>query len=295
MIKIFFYVILMSTMFTFLFLPHLVSYSKRMRRLPHKYTRYGPDMKYVLIWKDHREEKPLVIGQKMFIEQRCLHINCFFTYNKSLLDDDMTNFDAVVFNVQDVRTLPANKLAMLRSPHQKYIFRSLQPAAKYPLCNEHFEGFFNLTWTYKLDSDIPQPFINVYNAMNKIVGPKVYVDWLKVMKHNTQITKKIKSKTKAVSWILSKCSSNHKQLDFVKDLTQELRGYNYTVDVFGACASNKCPDGVLWQCYKMMEKDYYFSLILEDHVSVDFLTDTIVKTMNHNTLPIISAGANLDR
>lgn len=294
-VKLVFYVLVALAILSFILLPHIVRYHKRMQPSKYNYIRYGPDLKYVLIWKERRQEKALAAGQKLFVEQRCSHINCYFTYDKSLLDNNVTNFDAVIFNVQDIRKAQASKLEMMRSPHQKYIFRSLQPSAKYPVCSDRFEGFFNLTWTYKLDSDIPQPFFNVYNALNKMVGPKTYVDWLKTMKHNTRIFNKIQNKTKAVSWIINKCSTKSKQSHLVKDLTKELRGYNYTVDVYGACAPNNCPEEKLWKFYKMIENDYYFNLVLEDYMSADYLTENIVKTMTHHTLPIVSAGVNFDR
>lgn len=61
-------------------------------------------------------------GEEILKSVQCPVTNCFFTHNKSHLSD-ITEFDAIAFHGPEVRRAP---LPTVRSPHQMYIFVSLE-------------------------------------------------------------------------------------------------------------------------------------------------------------------------
>lgn len=61
-------------------------------------------------------------GEEVLKSVNCPVTNCFFTHNKKLLKD-ITQFDAIAFHGPEYRRDP---LPTIRSPHQLYIFVSLE-------------------------------------------------------------------------------------------------------------------------------------------------------------------------
>lgn len=107
--------------------------------------RFLPDFRYLLLWT------PIhgiyLEGQQHFINKGCKKINCYFTSNKTMLED-IEFFDAVIFNLQDV-SKGVQILPVIRGRYQKYIFAANDSADKFPVCNPVYESFFNWTWTYR--------------------------------------------------------------------------------------------------------------------------------------------------
>ncbi|CAG9782534.1 unnamed protein product [Diatraea saccharalis] len=274
-------------------------------QLRQRHVRFAPDMKYILFWNHPKVKKfksfhvkavnEFESGQSTFIKQKCPYINCFISYNESLLNGDQSNFDAVVFDVHDISKFRINDFNFTRSPYQKFVFRSHDAADNQPICNPVFDNFFDWTWTYKLNSDVPHPFINIYNAKEKLVGPKVNMTWVKKMNHSVVPKNKFKHKDRAVICIINKCRLKHKYQDFIHELGQELKAYNYTIDTYGTCGKNKCPSGKLSECYKIAERDYYFQLVLEESTVEDYVTETVAKALSLYTVPIVLGEANFRR
>ncbi|KAF9424390.1 hypothetical protein HW555_000529 [Spodoptera exigua] len=274
-------------------LPHVLMTSHVVHHRRH--TRYPTDLKYILFWSHnkHKNFKPAMSrlkefqhGQRTFIDQKCRYINCYITYSKDTLMND-EDFDAVVFDLNTVAKMDVSLLNLTRSPEQLYIFRSLETSAKYPLCDHDLEHFFNWTWTYKLTSDIPHPFLNIYSMNNTIVGPTTNMQWSTVMKKTRKYASKVKQKKKAVAWILTKCKLKSKHQDFIREIRYELSGYNYTLDIFGPCSANKCPGSSALKCYKMVERDYFFQVVVEEYLTEDYVTEVMVSAMSHLAIPIV--------
>ncbi|XP_034836327.2 alpha-(1,3)-fucosyltransferase C-like [Maniola hyperantus] len=226
-------------------------------------------------------------GQSAFIKQECEYINCYITYNKDLLKDNYQNFDAVVFNIRDMVKFPTEDVNLKRSSEQKYIFHSLDSSENYPVCNSFYDNFFNWTWTYKLNSDIPQTLINIYNDKNVWVGPKKNLTWVQKMIRRDRFNRNAFNKTKAVAWLVPRCKTKTKYQDFINELKNELKGYNYTLDLYGPCGNKKCPNGRISKCLKMIEKRYFFQLVLEDSFAEDYVSERMVKALSYIVVPII--------
>lgn len=284
-------------------LPPLLSYSET--TVLQRQT-FPTDLKYILFWTGpetkpekksfkarHASKEPIYFaGQLIFINQKCPYINCYITYNKTFLDSQY--FDAVVFNAREIFHIKDNDFNLTRSPDQKYIFRSLEPSENMPICHNLYDNFFNWTWTYKLNSDLPQTFINIYND-NVLVGPNRNLSWIIKMNRTGQFMNQIKSKSKAVAWFIGKCKIKSKHRDYFEDLNKELQSYNYTIDTYGPCGKKQCRQGKNEECYKMIEKDYYFQLVLEESTSEDYITEKLVKVLSYLTIPIVSGEMDYSR
>lgn len=293
-IKFGIYVIIFGIAVLIALLPYVINNKKHVTR----HQRYAMDIKYILFWKQVRRNKKnffnkdeiYLQGQKLFIEQNCPHINCYITYNKSLLRSEK-NFDAIVFNIHDIKKRRAYK--MERSRHQKYIFKSFEPARDHPICNPALDNFFNWTWTYRLDSDIPHPFINIINTKNTVIGPRTGIKWSEdILNTDNKFINKIKRKTKAVAWFIPNCKLKNKHHKFTMDLTNELSRFNYSLDTFGPCGQKKCKKTD--SCYKEIENNYYFQLVLEDSVTQDYVTEIVANAMLRVNVPIV-LGSNFSR
>lgn len=117
--------------------------------------------KYILIWKSSLYT-PFYspAGQQRFIEHKCEYQNCFVTGDKEYLPD-ITEFDAIIFNVRHMQNFRRNEIPKKRSQKQIYIFYAMESPEYFPVCAKDYDGFFNRTMTYRLDSDIPVTYFEV--------------------------------------------------------------------------------------------------------------------------------------
>ncbi|CAK1589039.1 unnamed protein product [Parnassius mnemosyne] len=294
--KCVYFTVILSILSTGFILNLMINESQPMYKDHH--VKFPTDLKYILFWRLETNRKgyyfkklpDLLEGQAMFINQKCKYINCFITYNNSILHGNSKNFDAVVFNIKEIFDVKREEIELTRSPEQKYIFNSMDSAAIFPVCFPYLDNFFNLTWTYRFDSDIPQPFFDIYDYNNNLVGPKQQMNWIIDMKHTNRYKNVIHNKTKAVAWIVNKCRSRRKHFQLVTDIGRELNSYNYSLDLYGKCGGTKCPGDNILSCYEIIEKSYYFQLVLEDTTSEDHVTERMGRAMMQTAIPIVQGG-----
>lgn len=255
--------------------------------------RFDKDLRYILVWAKPMKDLEKLIpyeGQTAFIENNCPKYNCYLTTNQTILNDDYSNFDAIVFNMSLMAKFKGyEELPKNRTKRQKYIFYGIQAADNYPICNIHVDNFFNWTWTYKFYSDIFSPYIEVKNVNGKVVAPSRKVQWTTHLKPLTKIdAKRVHTKTKAIAWILNDCNFVMKRILFLPKLTRALKEFNLSIDVFG-CGYNKCPkEG----CLTAIQRDYYFYLAYEAAMSEDYVTAEVLKGYHHDAVPVVVGGAD---
>lgn len=250
---------------------------------------------YILEWTTAKKEpfKFMLPEQAAFIN--CEYQNCFVT-DDVLYFEDIADFDVVMFNVYNLqRDWNATNLPSKRSEQQRYVFVALEPAAYFRL-STHYNGFFNLTWTYKLSSDAIFPYISIKNKRGEIIGPKKKMYWMNKNKMKP-VTKKVKNKLKkkktAAAWIVSNCGATSNRNDFVKTLQTNLTNYDLTIDIFGDCGDHECPrDDRENECNALIESDYYFYLAFENSFCEDYVSEKVLRALQHFTVPIVFGGAN---
>lgn len=258
-----------------------------------------PDMHYILLWTQNLTQpyKTMSKGQNIFVERKCKYRNCFVT-NDELYLKNVTDFDAIVFIGSQITK--STIVPLKRSEDQLYVFASKKPAKDYPM-DTHFDWFFNMTWTYKLDSDIPSWYIAVRNNTGAIVGPKKEPHWMSLdnmvsIVGDSYLTQKLHDKKTAVMWMADNC--NLKKItgtreEYAKELEHQMQKYGLKFDTYGKCGKKNCKS--LKECLTKLESDYYFYFAAEDSISKDYVTENLLYPLQHFAVPIVYGGANYTR
>lgn len=253
---------------------------------------------YMLEWMPLNIHEPidfLELGQKSFFNRQCPYQNCFLIDNSSYFDDP-TEFDVVLFNVINLRT--GMELPKQRSINQRYVLFGMEHLGYCPL-STFYNGFFNLTWTYKLQSDSHFPYIAIKNKSGHVIGPKENMHWMEMdeMKPTSKYVKrKIHNKKIAAAWIVSHCNTVNKRYEYVEELQKHLAEYNHSVDIYGRCGKSLCPlNEAMNECYALIESDYYFYLSFENSFHSDYVTEKLLHGLEHFAVPVVYGGANYTR
>lgn len=265
---------------------------------------------YVLLWTFTANQtwvyRPLEMGQKAFTSRNCTYQNCFITTNHSYFSS-VLDFDVLIFNAVHFSHFPREyfPLPHNRSGSQLYVLACVEPAA-YNFLPDYIKGIFNLTWTYKLNSDIAHPYFVVKNNMEEIIGPKRGIRWLNINdlpNINSVVMQKLKNKRLAALWVGSDCFSKNRII-YIKKLEKELESkHGLKLDIFGKCGNQSvCPRdfttgdyNLLNKCYDIIESDYYFYLAFENSHSEDYVSEKVLHALNHLTVPIVYGGADYTR
>ncbi|XP_038218950.1 alpha-(1,3)-fucosyltransferase C-like isoform X2 [Zerene cesonia] len=263
-----------------------------------KTERLSDETKFILLWTPE-EIAPLSFfghGQRAFITKNCSMINCYVTTDRSLFSGDLTKFHAIAFNGRNILNMRSSQLPNQRTPQQKYIFFNMESSENYPICAQHFDDFFNWTSTYRLDSDLPYPYIQIKKLDGQIVGPKRNMTWEETPSCiNDDLYYRIRNKTKAVAWFVSNCKSKNNRLEVAKELQKALLVYGHTVDIYGGCGTLKCPRSTEHDCNSFLERDYFFYLSFENSFAEDYVTEKVLTALLHDVVPIVYGGADYSR
>lgn len=272
-----------------------VAKDSRYSEIYRKQSKLRSDIKYILLWtgSDYAPFDFFEEGQRSFIKNNCSVINCYVTSNRHFFADGITKFNAIAFNG---RTMSERNLPETRSPHQKYIFFNMESADNSPVCNKRFDDFFNWTATYRLDSDIPFPYIAIKNKEGEIIGPQTNMRWPETFPSvDSSLSARLKTKTKVAAWFVSHCASRSNRDQFVNLLQKALRRYFLAVDVYGSCGTLECPRDQEDSCNNLLGKDYFFYMSLENSFAADYVTEKLLTALQHDTVPIVYGVANYSR
>ncbi|KAJ8714664.1 hypothetical protein PYW07_002889 [Mythimna separata] len=182
-----------------------------------------------------------------------------------------------------------------RSLSQKYIFTTLESSYYFPACEAMFDDFFNLTFTYRLDSDLQWPYFIVRNTTQHIVAPSAHVQWQEYdarLPLPSKITDMFRGRTKAAAWLVSHCNADNSRDDYMTRLQEHLYHFDIHVDVYGRCSNVKC---TYISCRQMLRKEYYFYMAFENSFSEDYVTEKVLHGYNNYVVPIVYGGANYTR
>lgn len=220
---------------------------------------------YTIGWTD------LFTGEPLFKNNRCI-----YTTDRN----DLATSQAVLIHLRDTRKfsdLPKEKFF-----NQKWILYNIES----PMANRRWDDInllrkmaphFDITMTYRLDSDIPIPYGRITNNPNN---------------SNISIAIDYKQKTKQIAWFVSNCESFSRREDIVEKIGQHI-----TIDVYGKCGTLSCPTGGEHfykneACYEMLSKNYKFYLSFENSLCVDYVTEKLFNILNYDVIPVVYGGAN---
>lgn len=242
----------------------------------------------------------LKVGQHGFLSRNCSFVNCFYITERFYFNDQK-NFDILLFNAKGfcggAIDSPPN-----RSENQKFVFVGLDAAPSCPVYETKIN--FDLTWTYKLSSDIIRPFFIIKNKDNEVIGPRKYMSWDTKVEDmesaDTQILLKTKDKNIAAFFMYSYCETKTPQQEFIEKLGTELAKYGQHLDTYGTCGQLQCAmkyetGSRVPRCSDLIQRDYYFYLAFEDDLGEDYVTDNLLHALNNYAVPVVYGGANYSR
>lgn len=147
---------------------------------------------------------------------------------------ELDMYDAILYHT--AQPFPLIKpIPNRRNERQLYVFALMEPPGetKHILSDEG--GFYNLTMTYRLDSDILWPYMFVEELLTGgKVAPNQHPNWRQppAIWNNTQIWQLWEGKTRMVAWFVSHCETLSKR----EELAAQLGKY-VDVDIFGKCGT----------------------------------------------------------
>ena len=200
------------------------------------------------------------------------------TYDKQRFAES----DLVVFHARDMPTLRHLKALLKERPMpQRWVF-ALWESPNHFSYTKPFHGIFNLTWTYRRDSDIWGPY-----------GSYIQLSSEDPIGGHQKIPLKdfTRAKSKIVAWIVSNCEAKLR-LKFVLELKRFIK-----IDVFGKCSgrifgeSRSCPKTrqSKFDCLKK----YKFYLSFENALCEDYITEKYWDNLGEeNVIPVVMGGAD---
>ncbi|XP_053616606.1 alpha-(1,3)-fucosyltransferase C-like [Plodia interpunctella] len=252
------------------------------------------DLKFILVWSAMTSLPFSVMkqGRRDFERLRCPITKCYVTSNVSFFND-VRDFDVIAFtgSNMDKEFLPEN-----RARFQKYIYFNMNSSASCPVNDAEFDGFFNGTATYKLDSDLPLPHILVRDEYNVDIGPNIHINWEKPKNYNPSFVQDIKfnDKKQAAVIYMSECKSLSPRKYMLERLQKELIQLGYAIDVWGPCGYFKCKTNMS-ECYEKWKKNYYYYLVYESVLDVDYVSDNLLIPLKNSLVPVVYGGADYTR
>ncbi|VDN53674.1 unnamed protein product [Dracunculus medinensis] len=183
---------------------------------------------------------------------------------------DILKAGAVIFHSTDVKLydLPEERQ---RLHNQVYVFLNRESPHHVSIAIAMLTPkFFNLTMTYRVDSDFYYGYGRL-QRITKLSDPKKIWTWEKVQRI-------IKMKTKSVLQFVSHCSTPSLREVYV----EELKNY-INVTVFGSCNSNPCRN----KCEENAIAEHRFYLAFENSVCRDYATEKLFDRMAQLLIPIV--------
>ncbi|XP_055352374.1 alpha-(1,3)-fucosyltransferase C-like, partial [Paramacrobiotus metropolitanus] len=199
--------------------------------------------------------------------EQCPYSNCVVSANHSRLAQS----DGVIFHQCDHSwdDLPAE-----RRPSQYYIFFLLESPVRTWGNLDAIRDFYNLTFTYRLDSDI------LSDGYFRDFQPTVW-------NSSSELDQLLRNKTGFAVTFVSNCFSVPSRRDvYTANLAQCV-----SVDVYGDCGTKQCNISTPEICDRLVMK-YKFYLALENSVCKDYVTEKIHRALSNGAVPVVYGGAN---
>ena len=233
--------------------------------------------------KEKQPKKPIIITwfrlyhkilthhTSLFNWEKCDHSNCKLVFRTHRRSDGILRIksDAVLF--QGNHLYPA--IVQRYNPGQVFVFVSYEPPSYIHsdvYKSLEWDGVFNWTMTYRLDSDIPYRYGQFVQRADEKRKGKNY-------------TKIFKEKHKMAAWIVSHCNSSSKREAYVEKLKKYI-----DVDTFGDCFGGKeCSRTNQCECFDHIEKTYKFYLAFENSFCHDYITEKAYNWTTRNIIVVV--------
>ena len=187
-------------------------------------------LKTILLWNPffNSEEYHFGLGRHPFLINHCPVSSCRTTNDHFELD----SADAVLFHLPEITPIPS-----YRPANQTYVFVQREP--HYPKSKQllkNYRDMFNLTMTYRYDSDIVIPYGKIANRTSLSMPYNQYPP---------------ETKTSQIVWVVSHCHTLSRREKYIAELQKYIE-----VDVYGDCGNLTCDKADLFGCMYMLERRY---------------------------------------
>lgn len=228
------------------------------------------NIKKILFWNPFFDDESYSYGlgvRKPFINQNCPVTSCELLTNKSRINES----DFVLVHMRD----PIKEPPQYRPPYQRWIF-VLYESPYHAADFTKYNGFFNLTSTYTIDSDFPGFYEN-------------YADL--IWSYNKEFNENYdfyKGKSEFAVAVISNCGAPSQRLEYIKQLQNHI-----PVSILGKCGVN-CPNnfknGTPGNCKEIVAAEYKFYLSFENSVCKDYITEKLFQILKYNIIPVVLGG-----
>ena len=153
-------------------------------------------------------------------------------------------------------------------------------------------GFFNLTMTYRLDSDIPTPYGVFKRNGNELPSGRQLEEYIKNFgQENKQLADKKSGKDRVtIAQYVSNCVTAVGRENLV-----DMIDYITPVDIYGNCGDFFCSWNDEDDCLNLLGEKYKFYLSFENAMCTDYITEKFFKVLNQNVIPVVFTGANMSK
>jgi alpha-1,3-fucosyltransferase len=232
-------------------------------------------IKRILAWNGFFGDYSYVFGLGKitpFKNQNCPVVNCELTADKALINES----DYVLVHMKD----GMEQAPSYRPSFQRWIF-ALYESPVHSGDYTAYNGFFNLTSTYRIDSDFP----GIYSAFSLIKWP--------VDSSFNETEDFLAKKVKFAAAVISNCGGSSKRLDYISELQKLI-----SVDVYGRCGK-PCPStfsnsSTPGDCKEILSSEYKFYLAFENSICKDYITEKFFITLRYNVIPVVLGGGAYD-
>ncbi|XP_056297325.1 alpha-(1,3)-fucosyltransferase 4-like [Pseudoliparis swirei] len=183
--------------------------------------------------------------------------------------------DAVIIHHRDVATGAADLPPEPRPRAQKWIWMNYESPTHTPRLWS-FEGVFNLTMTYRTDSDIFLPYGYLVPRERGIKGVQNrFAQPLRASSRSHLLRPRL------LAWVISNWSESHARVS----LYNQLRRY-VQVDVFGRSGRPLPEDSDSSSVVRLVRR-YQFYLALENSQHTDYITEKLWNAVQAGAVPVV--------
>jgi alpha-1,3-fucosyltransferase len=251
--------------------------------IPYSKVKYQPH-KLILLWTDLFDN--LYWHQDSFFNSSTI-ISCSSTHQCQFTRDrqKLSQASLTAFHLYDTNRYELPERESSKSNNQSWIFITGESPVNFYYQNPSFypyilDNYFDRSISYKYDS----PF----SLFSPILKSRFYTDEIQ---HERQLNlNSLKSKKKAIAWIVSNCITFSQREKYVEELRKFI-----PIDIYGKCGK-PCSKKNDHQC-EIDLNEYYFYLSFENSRCNSYITEkfwNIISNNTHRLVPIVMGAEEND-
>ncbi|KAL3985159.1 Glycosyltransferase 10 (fucosyltransferase) family protein [Acanthocheilonema viteae] len=181
--------------------------------------------------------------------------------------DQLSEATAVLFHIRDLN----NKLPEIRNSKQLFVF-VLQESPQHTFNYLDFvkNDYFNITMTYRRDSDVYIPY-GIVKKITDLTPREQIWNWSEVM----EIASK---KVRPVLQLVSNCNTGSKRELYVNQLRKYIN-----ITQHGLCNNSTCNE----ECEIREAAQHRFYLAFENSICRDYITEKLFKSLLRLLIPVV--------